>query len=83
MEWFKGNLATILISLSGVVGTFAVSNYRISNLEEDKAELSLRVRALESQNGDVRVTLEGMSKDIGYIKDSLDKLSNQEVSVAW
>lgn len=66
-DFLKRNAASLIIAVLGVVASFAVYGYRIESLES-------RVDTLQATTLESQITLEGIKKDIEYIRLQVDRI---------
>lgn len=74
-EWLKNNASTLVITVAGIVATFAVYGYRIDTIEQAQQQQQIRIQALEVQNTQTAVAVVAIQKDIEYIRIKLDKIA--------
>ena len=73
-EWLVKNSWAILIVTAGVVGSWAVNDYRISRVEADTLELREDIGAIASIALDVAVLTERSNQQKEDVKEMSDKL---------
>lgn len=66
---------TVAVLLSGIIGNYFVTGYRIGELEKDNAELEEYIEAVDTQNNNTEKMMLTMQGDIKYIRGKLDELS--------
>lgn len=80
-DWLSKNSWSILIVTAGVVGSYAVNDYRISRVEADTIELREDISAINSIALDVAVLRERMgtqADELKKINDKLDRLQDRD-----
>lgn len=73
-EWLQKNSWSILIVTTGVVGSWAVNDYRISRVEAETIQLREDIGAISSIALDVAVLTERSNQQKEDIKEMSDKI---------
>lgn len=73
-KFIQENSVTLIIAIIGVVSTYSLYGYRISDLEKQTAANQAAIAALNTQQNQINVQLGQIQVDLTYIKASIDRL---------
>lgn len=68
-------MLTVAIMLSGIIGNYFVTGYRIGQLEEDMSDLEDYISIVDDENNSVEKAMVEMKADIKYIRATVEKLT--------
>lgn len=75
MDWFKKNAWVLIVTAAGIVSSYAVYGYKISQLEQQVNFNQQQIHVLQSSNTDQLITLAEIKKDLEYMKVEISKIS--------
>lgn len=73
-DWIKENFWPLLIAILTIGSTYTLYGYRISTLEKRADDADTKIAALQDSNNTIFIDIEGIQKDVEYIRLQVDKI---------
>lgn len=75
MDWIRKNVWVLIVTAAGIVSSYAVYGYKVSDLQNQVDFTRQQVTLLQNSNTEQLVTLAQIQKDIEYMKLQLTQIS--------